>query len=88
MFRATEGRWGSREIEITEVTLLDRDQQPSFIFHSGDPMSVRLKVHATHPIDDFVFGVAAVDAAGHESFVTAYVTPPRANTPVRTAQEP
>jgi hypothetical protein len=39
-------------------------------------------------IDDFVFGVAAVDAAGHESFVTAYVTPPRANTPVRTAQEP
>jgi hypothetical protein len=35
-------------------------------------------------IDDFVFGVAAVDAAGHESFVSAYVTPPRANTPVAT----
>ena len=34
-------------------------------------------------IDDFVFGVAAVDAAGHESFVSAYVTPPRANTPIR-----
>ena len=30
-------------------------------------------------IDDYVFGVAAVDAAGHESFVTAYVTPPRAH---------
>ena len=38
-------------------------------------------------IDDYVFGVAAVDAAGHESFVTAYVTPPRANTPVRTGQQ-
>jgi len=36
-------------------------------------------------IDDYVFGVAAVDAAGHESTVTAYVTPPRANTPIRTA---
>ena len=29
-------------------------------------------------IDDYVFGVAAIDAGGHESFVTAYVTPPRA----------
>ena len=35
-------------------------------------------------IDDYVFGVAAVDAAGHESFVTAYVTPPRASTEIRT----
>jgi peptidase M28-like protein len=35
-------------------------------------------------IDDYVFGVAAVDAAGHESFVTAYVTPPRTNNAVRT----
>lgn len=35
-------------------------------------------------IDDFVFGVAAVDAAGHESFVSAYVTPPRASTPIKT----
>jgi hypothetical protein len=33
-------------------------------------------------IDDYVFGVAAVDAAGHESMVSAYVTPPRANTPI------
>jgi hypothetical protein len=28
-------------------------------------------------IDDWVFGVAAVDAAGHESTINAYVTPPR-----------
>jgi hypothetical protein len=38
-------------------------------------------------IDDFVFGVAAVDAHGHESFVTAYVTPPRESTPIRSAQQ-
>jgi hypothetical protein len=37
-------------------------------------------------IDDFVFGVAAVDALGHESFVTAYVTPPRTNTPIKTTR--
>ena len=29
-------------------------------------------------IDDLVFGVAAIDAAGHESTVTSYVSPPRA----------
>jgi hypothetical protein len=34
-------------------------------------------------IDDYVFGVAAVDAAGHESLVSAYVTPPRASTPIK-----
>jgi hypothetical protein len=34
-------------------------------------------------IDDYVFGVAALDAGGHESLVTAYVTPPRANTPIK-----
>jgi hypothetical protein len=38
-------------------------------------------------IDDHVFGVAALDAAGHESFVSAYVSPPRASTPVLTRQE-
>ena len=29
-------------------------------------------------IDDWVFGVAAVDAAGHESTISVYVAPPRA----------
>jgi hypothetical protein len=36
-------------------------------------------------IDDYVFGVASVDAAGHESFVTAYVTPSRTDGAVKTA---
>jgi len=35
-------------------------------------------------IDDYVFGVAAIDAAGHESFVTAYVSPPRTSTDIKT----
>ena len=64
MFKAVEGRWGSREIEITEVTLLDRDQQPSFVFHSGDPMSIRLKILAHAPATDFAFGVSLFNADG------------------------
>jgi hypothetical protein len=35
-------------------------------------------------IDDYVFGVAAVDAAGHESVVTPYVSSPRAPISVKT----
>jgi ABC-type polysaccharide/polyol phosphate transport system ATPase subunit len=64
MFKAVEGRWGSREIEITEVTLLDHDGQPSFVFHSGDPMSIRLKVLAHHPATDFAFGISLFNADG------------------------
>jgi hypothetical protein len=36
-------------------------------------------------IDDYVFGVAAVDAAGHESVVSAYVITPRNDPPVKTS---
>jgi ABC-type polysaccharide/polyol phosphate transport system ATPase subunit len=64
MFKAVEGRWGSREIEITEVTLLDRDRQPSFVFHSGDPMAIRLRVVAHAPATDFAFGVSLFNADG------------------------
>jgi hypothetical protein len=35
-------------------------------------------------IDDYVFGVASIDAGGHESFVTAYVSPPRTSTDIKT----
>jgi hypothetical protein len=38
-------------------------------------------------IDDFVFGVAAVDAEGHESLVTPYVSTPRPGTPVKTVPQ-
>jgi ABC-type polysaccharide/polyol phosphate transport system ATPase subunit len=64
MFRATEGRWGSREIEITDVTLRDHAGQPTFVFHSGDSVSIRLKVRAQQPADDFVFGIGLFNADG------------------------
>jgi hypothetical protein len=64
MFKAVEGRWGSREIEIADVALIDRDGQPSFLFRSGDPMTVRWKVTAHLPSTDFVFGVSLFNADG------------------------
>ena len=64
MMKASEGRWGSRQVEILDVALLDRGGQPAHIFQSGDPMIVRLAVRAEHPVDDCVFGVALFNAEG------------------------
>jgi hypothetical protein len=64
MFHATEGRWGAREVEITDVTLIDHDGKPSFVFHSGDAMSIQLKVRAAQPNDDVVFGIGIFSAEG------------------------
>ena len=64
MYEATEGRWGSREIEITDVAMLDKSGDASHVFHSGDPMSVRVTVLAHAPIVDFVFGIGLFNADG------------------------
>ena len=64
MFKAVEGRWGSREIEIVDVTLLDHAGQPTFIFHSGDAMTIRMTVVAHAPAADFAFGVSLFNADG------------------------
>ena len=62
--QATEGRWGSREVEIIDVAFLDGKGQPSFVFHSGDSLSIRLRVRANHPTDDFVFGIGLFNVDG------------------------
>jgi ABC-type polysaccharide/polyol phosphate transport system ATPase subunit len=63
-FQAVEGRWGSREVEIDRVALLDREGRESFVFHSGDRMTVSFGVRAVVPVTDFVFGVSLFSAEG------------------------
>jgi ABC-type polysaccharide/polyol phosphate transport system ATPase subunit len=64
MFQATEGRWGSREVEITAVTLHGSNGEPTHVFQSGDPMEVRLRTRAHQALRDFVFGVGMFNADG------------------------
>jgi ABC-type polysaccharide/polyol phosphate transport system ATPase subunit len=64
MFQATEGRWGSREVEITHVTLHGPGGEATHLFNSGDAMEVRLKTRAHQPLKDFVFGVGLFNADG------------------------
>ncbi|MDQ3421422.1 MAG: ABC transporter ATP-binding protein [Acidobacteriota bacterium] len=64
MFRATEGRWGSREIEITGVDLIGNDGVAGHVFHNGDPFAVRIKLRAPLEMDDFVVGIGLFNAEG------------------------
>ena len=67
---ASEGRWGSRELEITDVTLRGEAGQPSHVFQTGERIAVTLHVVAHQTATDFVFGVALYNAEG----VTCYGT--------------
>jgi ABC-type polysaccharide/polyol phosphate transport system ATPase subunit len=64
MFRATEGRWGSREIEIVDVALIGPDGERSHVFHSGERLDVRLRFRAPIAIEDFVVGIGIFNAEG------------------------
>ena len=64
MFQATEGRWGSREVEITDVALIDQSGQAAHVFHSGDPLAIRLRIRAHQPTADCVFGIGLFNADG------------------------
>ena len=64
MFRADEGRWGSREVEIVGVELFGSNGRGAHVFQSGDPLEVRMHVKANQPVADVVFGVGIFNADG------------------------
>jgi len=64
MFRAAEGRWGSREVEIVAVDLVGATGQPSNVFPSGERMAMRLALRAGALVQDVVVGVGIFNAEG------------------------
>ncbi len=64
MFRATEGRWGSREIEITDVQLSGPDRTAGHVFQSGQPLTVRIGLRSPVANEDFVIGIGIFNAEG------------------------
>jgi ABC-type polysaccharide/polyol phosphate transport system ATPase subunit len=51
-------RWGSREVEITAVRILDGNGQDTQQFSSDDPMIVEIEYHAEQPIENPQFSLA------------------------------
>ncbi|MFA5908966.1 MAG: ABC transporter ATP-binding protein [Vicinamibacterales bacterium] len=63
-FKSTEGRWGTREIEITNVSISGPDGESGHVFQSGDDIKVHMTMTAKEPITDFVFGLGLFNADG------------------------
>jgi ABC-type polysaccharide/polyol phosphate transport system ATPase subunit len=59
-----EGRWGSREVEIVTVALLDDRGRERHVYAPGERLTIALGVAAAAPVDDFVFGVGIFGADG------------------------
>jgi len=64
MFKAAEGRWGSREVEITAVEMIGASGYPAHLFKSGERVDIRLHVRANQRVNDFAFGVGIFNADG------------------------
>jgi len=70
MFQATEGRWGSREAEISGVELVGEDGLPAHVFFSGERVEIRLALKAAKPLTDFVVGIGIFNVDGVCAFGT------------------
>ena len=64
MFRALEGRWGSREVEIVGVELVGNEGRGQHVLQSGDSLEIQMQVRANQPVNDLVFGVGIFNAEG------------------------
>ena len=51
-------------MEITDVRLQNDQGQTTHVFHTGEPLTLRLQVRAARPTLDFVFGVGIFNAEG------------------------
>jgi ABC-2 type transport system ATP-binding protein len=65
---ATDGgtgpRWGSGEVQLTKVELLDHAGRPVTLVRTGDAVTFRLHYRATEPIRRPVFGLALENLDG------------------------
>jgi lipopolysaccharide transport system ATP-binding protein len=58
--RQKEGfeRWGTGEIEITQVRLLNQRGEEQSRFRTGDPMTIEMNYEAYQPVEEPEFGIA------------------------------
>ena len=59
-----KGRWGSHEVEIAAVRLLDDRGQERHVYVPGERLTIALEVTAPSPVTDFVFGIGVFTTDG------------------------
>lgn len=58
------GRWGSHQVVIDKVRLLDGAGEQHYVFTCGDPMTLELTLQAAEAVDDFAIGIGIFNADG------------------------
>lgn len=61
-------RWGSREVEVVQVTLRDRNGEETLLFHPEDPLQVEIEFRYNQPVEDVVLGIQIRRADGVLAF--------------------
>jgi ABC-type polysaccharide/polyol phosphate transport system ATPase subunit len=59
-----ERRWGSREVEITSVQMLDARGNAGWLFHDDEAVTVEVGYRINSPVSDLVFGIGILRADG------------------------
>lgn len=59
-----EKRWGSREIEISNVKMFDAANREKYIFETDEPLAIQFDVEARVAESDFVFGIGVYNGEG------------------------
>ncbi len=57
-------RWGSREVEIERVRLLDGDGRERYVFEPGERVTIALRYRVRQPVAAAAFGFAVLRADG------------------------
>ena len=53
----TAQRWGSRDVELTRVRLVDAAGEERYLYDADEPCTIQLAWRAARPVDDPVFGI-------------------------------
>ncbi len=62
--KLAKGRWGSREIEIKSIRLLDKNGQEHALFNTGDSFVIEMSYIVNQPTSDVVFGMGITRSDG------------------------
>jgi ABC-type polysaccharide/polyol phosphate transport system ATPase subunit len=52
------GRWGTKQVELTRVSMLDAEGNESYLFRCGEPVTIEAEYRVHEEVEDPVFGVA------------------------------
>jgi ABC-2 type transport system ATP-binding protein/lipopolysaccharide transport system ATP-binding protein len=59
-----EKRWGSKEIEINNVRMIDKKGREKYIYESDESLTIEFDVEAHNEEKDFVFGIGIYNSEG------------------------